>query len=61
MFRNRVCNSLSGFCGVHDCIYVHTLVYMYILLFVCFHISYISYTFKWTYGRLVIEVNMSPS
>ena len=55
MFRNRVCNSLSGFCGVHDCIYVHTLVYMYILTFVGFHVLYISYMFRGAYGRLTIS------
>ena len=61
MFRNRLCASLSGFCGVHDCYYVHMLVYMYILMFVGFHVLYISYLFRGTCGRLAIEVNMSPS
>ena len=35
------------------------LVYMYILLFVCFHVLYISYMFRWPYGRLAVELNVT--
>ena len=37
------------------------LVYMYILPFVYFNVLYISYMFGWPYGRLAVELNMSPS
>ena len=37
------------------------LVYMYILPFVYFHVLYISYMFRGPYGRLAVELNMSPS
>ena len=50
--------ALHGRCSVkHQCM----LVYMYILLFVCFHVLYISYMFRGPYGRLAVELNMSPS
>ena len=37
------------------------LVYMFIIPFVYFHVLYISYMFRGPYGRLAVELNMSPS
>ena len=47
----------ESFCLIDSCM----LVYMFIIPFVYFHVLYISYMFRGPYGRLAVELNMSPS